>query len=142
MAFDPKLILEGIEVEHIRVLRMTQCVLYGLVEPSDVDMTPDFNHRMAETIVDELHTTMMISPSMFMSRAKRAFQWAMRDSVEPDFAIFMGERLRSLIAICVDLAPDAKDIFKTPEYRAYAKKFKPVLDSVRSAIAARGRVRA
>lgn len=130
MTITAKFILESIEGDKFRAMRLAQCVLYGLVEPSDVDITAAMHLGMSEAMVVELHDALLENSIHFVQRAQRAFQWAVRDNVEPEFGIFMGERLRALIAISGEIAPDANEIFKTQEFKAYVTKFKPILNNI------------
>jgi hypothetical protein len=119
--------LDLVEAYEGRAGLLVRCILFGLVEP-DVEITPAVQATLAQAMVDELVETLAENRGMFPSRARRAYAWAVRADVSPEFAIFMGEQVRARVR--AENRDTREDLFESPEYRAYCMKFADVIGAL------------
>ena len=115
----PEEMVEGYQSQASLVAR---CIIYGLVEPT-LDITPNLQVAVAEELSQTLGTTPKAEKYRLPNRLERAFQWAVRDDVQPELAILMGETTLATIPKMI-----AKQFRKTEAYIVYKNKLGELLN--------------
>ena len=101
---------------------LCRCILAGLVEP-EVEIVPETQALLARAMVDEIMPMFENPGFMLERRLVRAFEWAVRPDVSPEYGIIMGQTILANI-------PDGRDFLETEAYRSYMVKFGDIIAGV------------